>query len=152
MARTALPPSSILAVSLTGNELSRGIGEEFCGCPEHLVSEISSLSPEISPVCYILHLPAVWEASVNSEELIYLFTLLFWHGMVYWASITFITIPLFTLSRDIQNPVWEHFPWILTTNIFKSSSFSLHVCGFFFWDLASSVYHPSSNESRPWEN
>lgn len=69
--------SSLLAVNLPGSELTISIGEEFCGCPEHPVSEISSLSPKISLPCYIIHLPTVWEASVNSGELIYLFTLLF---------------------------------------------------------------------------
>lgn len=69
--------ASLLAVNLTGNELSRGIGEEFCGCPEYPVSEISSLPPKISLLCYIIHLPAVWGASVNSGKLVYLFTLLF---------------------------------------------------------------------------
>lgn len=68
-------PSSIFAVNLTENELSQSNGVEVCGCPEHLVSEISSLSLKISPSCYIIHLTAVWE--FNSGVLIYLFMLLF---------------------------------------------------------------------------
>lgn len=62
---------SVFTVSLTGNKLSRGIGQGFCGCHGHLVSKISSLSPKIRPPFYIIHLPAVWEASVDSCRLLF---------------------------------------------------------------------------------
>lgn len=108
--------SSLLAVNLTGNELRRGIGKEFCGCPENSVSEISSLSPKNQPTvlhhtstCCVRGLTQLWGAHIFIHAIVPA-----WHVIPSLNNNT-------TIHLDQGYP--KPFTWILTTNILKTCFF-----------------------------